>query len=74
MTTYTVQFELPVNNPEKNVRMKRGKGHLVFYVPLNHPDAHNMGFQDLIAAQELSGLLVLSTPLKNNKIDVQKKS
>jgi len=72
MTSYSVQFELPVNNPEKNVRMKRGRSSITFYVPINHPDAHNLGFQDLIAAQELSGLLVVSPTLNKKKLDVQK--
>jgi hypothetical protein len=41
--------------------MKRVQGCSHFYVPINHSDAPNMGYQDLIAASELSGLLDLST-------------
>ena len=66
MTTYSVQFELPVDNPERNVSIRRGKGSVTFFVPINHPDAHNMGFQDLIAAAELSGLVRI-VPSPNNK-------
>lgn len=67
MTRYSVQYSLPVDNPEKKVSKTVGKGVIVFEVPINHPDAHNMGFQDLIAAAELSGLLGISPPL-NKKI------
>jgi len=75
MTTYNVQFELPVDNPVNNVAMRRGKRSITFYVPINHPRAHNMGYQDLLAAAELSGLLRLSTPLnKNNTLDRKKAS
>lgn len=67
MTTYTVQFTLPVDNPMNNVLIERRKGHMTFLLPLNYPDAHNMGFKDLLAAAELSGLFTVSTPL-NNKV------
>ncbi len=61
MTKYQVQFSLPVDNPEKNVRITRGRKMFTFEVPINHPEAHNMGFMDLLFAVELSGLLGLST-------------
>lgn len=67
MTTYTVQFTMPVDNPVSNVRMGRKKAHMTFEVPLNHPEAHKMGLMDLIAAAELSGLLVVSPDLNNKK-------
>lgn len=67
MTRYEVQFELPVENPVSNVGICKRKGVTIFLVPINHPDAHNMGYQDLIAATELSGRIVLS-PSLNNKI------
>lgn len=73
MTTYSVQFTLPVDNPGMNVSIKRSKGCCVFYVPINHPDAHNLGFQDLIAATELSGLVTVSTPLNKTVLDSSKK-
>ena len=76
MTSYSVQFLLPVDNPVNNVMKRVGKGHITFSVPINHPDAHNMGFQDLIAAAELSGLIDLSTPHNRNKkenIKIEKK-
>lgn len=65
MTAYSVQYSLPVDNPVNNVSKYVGKGFIRFTVPINHPNAHNMGFQDLLAAQELSGLLELSP--KHNK-------
>lgn len=66
MTSYSVQYSLPVENPVNNVSMYRGKGFIRFTVPINHPDAHNMGFQDLIAAAELSGLLEISPKVNKN--------
>lgn len=68
MTSYEVQYELPVDNPVSSVGKCVMKGRIVFLVPINHPDAHNMGFQDLIAAAELSGRLVLSTILNNKRL------
>lgn len=72
MTRYEVQFELPMDNPVNNVSKRVTKQGTTFFVPINHPDAHNMGYQDLIAAQELSGLLKLPTPLNNKRIDSKK--
>jgi len=66
MTAYTVQYELPAHNPSISVRKKVSKRVVTFYVPINHSDAHSMGYQDLIAAAELSGLSVLSTPPNKN--------
>lgn len=74
MTSYEVQFELPVDNPMNNVSMRKGKGRITFFVPINHPNAHNMGFQELLAAQERSGLLRLSTPLNKNRVDSTKRN
>lgn len=69
MTTYNVQYILPVDNPENNVSKRSNKFGITFFVPINHPDAHNMGFQDLLAAADLSGLLVVSTPHNKNRVD-----
>jgi len=63
MTSYTVQYTMPVDNPANNVLMTRKKHHMTFEVPLNHKDAHTMNLMDLIAAAELSGLLGLPTHL-----------
>lgn len=49
---YIVQFELPVNNPEDKVRMTLKGSVRTFFVPINHPNAHTMGFQQLIEAKE----------------------
>jgi hypothetical protein len=72
MTSYTVQYTLPVDNPVNKVSMTKRKSHMTFEVPLNHPDAHKMDLMDLIAAAELSGLLGLPTHLKNKSIDKKK--
>lgn len=74
MTQFIVQFVLPVDNPVSNVSMRKGKGFVEFLVPLNHPDAHNMGFQDLIAAAELSGLIHLSPGLNKKRSTAEKKN
>lgn len=69
MTTYSVQYTLPVDIPCTAVRMKVSKGTKMFLVPINHPDAHNMGYQDLIAAVELGKIPTLSTTLNNTVLD-----
>ncbi len=74
MTTYTVQYILPVDNPVSNVSMERKKSVTIFLVPINHPDAHNMGYADLIAAAELSGLRTVSIGHNNKKSDIEGKS
>jgi len=67
MTTYCVQFVLPVDNPEKNVVITKRRGSYSFEVPINYKDAHNMGFMDLLAAAELSGLFRPSSTLNTDK-------
>lgn len=59
MTSYTVQYELPVDNPEDKVAVRRLRKSIHFFVPINHRSAHLMGYQDLIAAAERSGLVRL---------------
>ena len=61
MTSYQVQFVLPVDNPEKNVRRSCEKGTWTFEVPINYPNAHNLSYMDLVAACELSGLFTVPT-------------
>jgi len=72
MTSYIVQYELPVDNPSMGVSKSVNKRVITFYVPINHPNAHNLGYRDLVAATELSGLCKLSTPLNKNKLDSKK--
>lgn len=74
MTTYVVQFTYPVDNPTNKVRLTKDKGVMHFEVPLNHPEAHSMGFMDLCAAAELSGLLGLPTALITNKKEEERAS
>ena len=52
MSAYKVQFTLPVDNPEDNVRKIVKKGHYLFEIPINHPRAHNLGLQELYEAHE----------------------
>jgi len=63
---YEVQYILPVDNPVNNLSMKRRKGWTTFFVPINTPDAHNLGYAELIhmcASAELSTV----SPDLNNK-------
>jgi len=70
-TSYTVQFELPVDNPVNKVRTTCGKDTKTFFVPINYPDIHTLTYSQLVLAAERSGLLDLSTPL-NKTGSVQK--
>jgi len=63
MTTFIIQYTMPVENPEKNVSIERFKGVIRFFVPLNIPEAHNLTLNDLLTYAELSGKLALSTTL-----------
>lgn len=72
MTHYTVQYTLPVDNPVNNVSGSKKNGCYYFQVPINHPDAHNFGFLDLIAAVELSGLITVSPTLNKNRLTDKK--
>jgi len=65
MTKYTVQFQMPCEDPVNNVSMTRGKKVMHFFVPLNHPLAHNLGLVQLLEALERQALSTLSTPLNN---------
>lgn len=74
MTSFTVQFVMPVDNPVNKVVMTRKKHHMTFEVPLNHPEAHTMSLFDLIAAAELSGLLGISPEHNKKSLDKKKES
>ena len=73
MTSYKVQYELPVDNPAHKVRIKKSKCSITFFVPINHPDIHMMTYSDLVEAARVSGLFDLSTPL-NTKNTLDKES
>lgn len=65
---YSVQFVMPVDNPENNVR-RRDKGRVIhFEVPINHPNAHTFGWAQFAAAAAHGERLRLSPPL-NNTVD-----
>lgn len=74
MTSYSVQFVMPVDNPVNKVAMKRSKHHMMFEVPLNYPEAHNLCLRELLDAAERSGLLVVSTTPNKNRLPFLKKS
>lgn len=77
MTSYTVQYILPVDNPENNVRRlcsKQTKWAVVYEVPINYPNAHNLSLLDLRAAVELSGLFTVSTEPNSACLSLIKKA
>jgi hypothetical protein len=70
MNGYTVQFLLPVDKPEENVRVTKRKGSLRFEFPINYPDVHLMCLRDMLVAAEEAELLRKSTPLNNTVLTV----
>lgn len=64
---FSVQYIWPVDNPEYNVGMERRRRVFKFFVPINHPDAHTMGFQQLLEAGHLHDLSAQSTALNNTE-------
>lgn len=71
MTSYSVQYSLPVDNPVMNVSMERGKGWYKFVVPINHPQASTFTFAGLLEAVKLSGLFTLSPRLNNKRLTTE---
>lgn len=74
MKRYTVQYEMPCEYPENNVRMICRKNVNHFFVPINHRLAHNLGYQDLIDAVERGKLFELSTRLNNTVLSTSEDS
>lgn len=76
--TWTVQYELPVDNPVDKVRVDTRKAGryltTVFYVPLNHPLAHQMGLEQLLHAVERQDLFTLSTDHNKTGLQILKES
>jgi len=69
---YVVQYVIPVNNPEDNVIAIRRKTVVIFEVPINLPDLHNLGysqFVDLVERRER--LALLAEPNKSVDDEVQ---
>jgi len=71
MTAYTVQYILPCEYPEGQVRVSKRRGHMTFEVPVNYPNAHKLTLMDLIAAQELSGLFTVSPTPNRDTRDIE---
>lgn len=74
MTRFTVQYVLPVDNPVNNVSIRKLTDGAEFLVPINHPHAHTMGYQELLAAAELSGLFHLSSTPNNKRLKISHKN
>lgn len=66
---WEVQLTMPVDNPVYNVRMKSKKRCYIFEVPINYPNVHNAGFEELFQAQARSKKFALSTDLNKNSLD-----
>lgn len=47
---FGIQFTIPCEVPENNVRVVVKKGIPTFEVPINHPLANSLGYAELIAA------------------------
>lgn len=67
MNKLEIQFLLPCENPENNVRVKRSKRTLLIEVPINYPDFNIVSIGELLEVAHARELLDLSTDL-NNKI------
>lgn len=52
VTGYQVQFTLPVDNPVNKVRKTRKNHVIIFDIPINFPDVHNLGYADLLLAAD----------------------
>lgn len=65
---WSVQLLMPVDNPVYNVRMFHRKGVYTFEVPMNYPNVHNIGFEELFQAQARSKKFTQFTDI-NNSID-----
>ena len=74
MKRYTVQYEMPCEYPENNVRMICRKNVNHFFVLLNHKAAHNMGYQDLLEAVGVGLLFTVSTRLNNSTFTPEEES
>ena len=74
----TLQYGLPVNNPESNVLVKESKNVIHIEVPINYPDIHKLSITDLLnhwaakqgQAVSLAEAQVKVTHKPNNKIAV----
>lgn len=64
-----VQLEVPVDNPVYNVRMTYESGAYCFTVPINYPNVHSLGFEELFEAQGRATKYRLSTDLNKNSLD-----
>lgn len=58
-TKYVVQYEFPdpVNNPGDKVSKKCVKGVVTYFVPISRPDAHNLGYEQLVAMTDLQTVI-----------------
>lgn len=71
MKAYQVQFELPCQYPANNVRMKKRRKVITFYVPLNLPEIHNLTYSQLLTYSALSESLDLCTALNTDRVLVE---
>lgn len=66
---WIVQLTTPVDKPVYNVRMLVQRWGYYFEVPINYPNVHNCGFEELFEAQYRTKLFRESTDLNKKSLD-----
>jgi len=64
----TVQFELPVDNPQDNVRTKCEQKGMKIFVPINLPGVHNLSLVELLNLAKPTELFTVLTTLNNTVV------
>jgi hypothetical protein len=64
----TIQFELPVDNPVNNVRVKGERKGLTIFVPINYPDVHKKTPLQLLKDATPVELSTVLTTLNNTAV------
>lgn len=61
-----IQFELPVDNPVNNVRIKGERKGLTIFVPINLPGVHNLTLLEILELAKPTELFTVLTTLNNS--------
>ena len=73
MKAYQVQFSLPCEKPEDNIKIIRRKTIIIFEVPVNLPELHNVGYSQLLEFSERAALRqVINMDNNNTGVDPYK--
>jgi hypothetical protein len=63
VTSYEVQYTVAENNPVNKVYATRKQQRWVIHIPINFPNVHRMGLEELLLAADASKLFRLSPDL-----------